>query len=147
MTDLIPRPYGSSTSPGSPRASAGTIGRLISLLLTSELRGFHSLRRPSAFMIFCPVIITGYYGWNMREVPTTEAKSRLAELLRAVEYGETIAITRHGKTVARLTPALDQERASQKEAVERFRAWREQRPRTGMTREEILTARHEGHRW
>ncbi len=82
----------------------------------------------------------------MREVPTTEAKSRFAELLRIVEYGETVAITRHGKTVAHLTPALDQERASQKEAVERFRTWRRQRPRTGMTLEEILAARHEGHR-
>ena len=82
----------------------------------------------------------------MREVPTTEAKSHLAELLRAVEYGESIAITRHGKTVAHLVPAVDQKRAAQKEAVERFRAWRRQRSRTGMTREEILAARHEGHR-
>ena len=82
----------------------------------------------------------------MREVPTTEAKSRFAELLRVVEYGESIAITRHGRTVAHLIPAVDLERASQEEAVERFRAWRRQRPRTGMTREEILAARHEGHR-
>ena len=82
----------------------------------------------------------------MREVPTTEAKSRFAELLRVVEYGESIAITRHGKTVAHLIPPVDHERASQKEAVERFRAWRRQRPRTGMTRKEILAARHEGHR-
>lgn len=81
----------------------------------------------------------------MREVPTTEAKSRFAELLRVVEYGESIAITRHGK-VAHLIPAVHRERASQKEAVERFRAWRRQGPRTGMTREEILAARHEGHR-
>ena len=42
----------------------------------------------------------------MREVPTTEAKSRFAELLRVVEYGESIAITRHGKTVAHLVPAV-----------------------------------------
>ena len=82
----------------------------------------------------------------MREVPTIEVESRFAELLRVVEYGESIAITRHGKTVAHLVPAVDHERASsQKEAVKRFRAWRRQRPRTGMTREEILAARHEGH--
>ena len=54
----------------------------------------------------------------MREVPTTEAKSRFAELLRVVEYGESIAITRHGKTVAYLVPTVDRERASRKEAVE-----------------------------
>ena len=64
----------------------------------------------------------------MREVPTTEAKSRFAELLRVVEYGESIAITRHGKTVAHLVPAGDQERASQRDAVERFRVWRRERP-------------------
>ncbi len=82
---------------------------------------------------------------NMREVTTTEATARFAELLREVEYGELIAITRHGKTVARLIPAVDHGRASREGAVERFRAWRRQRPRTGMTREEILAARHEGH--
>ena len=82
----------------------------------------------------------------MREVTTTEAKSRFAELLRDVEHGESIAITRDGKTVAHLIPAVANDRASQEDAVERFRAWRRQRPRTGMTREEILGARHEGHR-
>lgn len=81
----------------------------------------------------------------MREVTITEAESRFAELLREAEYGESIAITRHGKTVAHLIPAVDHGRASQEEAVERFRGWRRQRPRTGMTREEILAARHEGH--
>ena len=83
----------------------------------------------------------------MHEVRATEAKARFEELQRFVEHGESIAITRHGKTVARLVPAADNERASQKEAVERFRAWRRQRPRTGMTREEILTLRREGLRW
>lgn len=81
----------------------------------------------------------------MHEVRTTEAKSRFAELLRDVECGESIAITRHGKPVAHLIPAVDHKLASQKETVERFRAWRRQRPRTGMTREEVLAARHEGH--
>ena len=43
----------------------------------------------------------------MREVAATDAKAHLAELLRAVEYGETVAITRHGKTVAHLSPPGD----------------------------------------
>ena len=42
----------------------------------------------------------------MREIQVTEAKARLAELLRVVEHGETVAITRHGKPVAHLVPAL-----------------------------------------
>lgn len=83
----------------------------------------------------------------MREVRATEAKARLAELLRAVEYGEAVAITRHGRPVAHLVPAPDQERARRKEAVARFRARRRGWRRIDMSTEEILAARHEGHRW
>ena len=82
----------------------------------------------------------------MREVPTTEAKSHFAELVRAVEHGETIAITRHGKTVAHLTPALDQERAARKEAVERLRAHRRRWRHVEATTEEILAWIREGRR-
>ncbi len=83
----------------------------------------------------------------MREVMATEAKARLAELLRAVEYGETIAITRHGKTVAHLTPATDQNGVVQRAAVERFRAWRKRRRPVGMTTDEIVELVREGRRW
>ena len=57
----------------------------------------------------------------MREIAATEAKTRLAELLRVVEHGETVAITRHGKPVAHLVPAPAQDRANRERAVERFR--------------------------
>lgn len=40
----------------------------------------------------------------MRTVQIVEAKARLSALLAAVEAGEEIAITRHGKVVARLVP-------------------------------------------
>lgn len=83
----------------------------------------------------------------MREVRVTEAKARLAELLRVVEYGETVVITRHGKAIAQLVPACRQERISHEEAVARFRAWRRRRRRIEMSTEEILAALHEGHRW
>ena len=53
----------------------------------------------------------------MREIQATEAKTRLAELLRAVEHGETVAITRHGKAVAHLVPADTQDRASRERAL------------------------------
>ncbi len=82
----------------------------------------------------------------MREVQSTEAKARFAEILRNVEQGETIAITRHGKTVAHLVPARDQEQAERDAAVDRFLELRASWRPTGMTREEILAARHEGHR-
>ena len=83
----------------------------------------------------------------MREVAATEAKAHLAELLRAVEYGETVAITRHGKTVAHLSPAGDEGDAARKAAVERFRRWRKRRRPAGMTTEQILQLTREGRRW
>ena len=82
----------------------------------------------------------------MREVPTTEVRSRFAELLRVVEYGESIAITRHGKAIAHLVPAVDHERALRRAAVERLRARRRQWRRIDMTTEEILASIREGRR-
>ncbi len=37
-------------------------------------------------------------------VPLAEAKNHLSQLITRIEQGEEIAITRHGKTVARLMP-------------------------------------------
>ena len=37
------------------------------------------------------------------EFSTAEAKNRLPQLIRAVEAGEEVIITRHGKPVAQLT--------------------------------------------
>jgi prevent-host-death family protein len=44
------------------------------------------------------------------DVSIAEAKNRLPELIRAVEAGEDVVITRHGKPVARLAPAPAQSR-------------------------------------
>ena len=82
----------------------------------------------------------------MREIQATEAKARLAELLRNVEHGETIAITRHGKTIAHLTPAHAQDRTEREAGVDRFLQRRVGWAKTGMSPEEVLALRHEGHR-
>ena len=82
----------------------------------------------------------------MREIQATQAKTRLAELLRVVERGETVAITRHGKPVAHLVPAPAQDRANRERAVERFRQLRAGWKRVVFSTEDILAARHEGHR-
>ena len=82
----------------------------------------------------------------MREVRATEAKARLAEILRQVEAGETIAITRHGTAVAHLTPVPIGQRARWREAMDRLMQARSQWQPTGMSRAEILAARHAGHR-
>jgi prevent-host-death family protein len=45
------------------------------------------------------------YSYNLRmEVSTAEAKNRLSELIRAVEGGEQVVITRHGLAVAQIAP-------------------------------------------
>ena len=41
---------------------------------------------------------------NMRSVQVVEAKAQFSALLAAVEAGETVAITRRGKVVARMLP-------------------------------------------
>ena len=40
----------------------------------------------------------------MRRVQVTEAKARFSSLLAAVEAGETVAIMRRGRVIARLVP-------------------------------------------
>ena len=84
---------------------------------------------------------------NMREVPVTEARVQFFALIRAIERGESFAITRNGKPVAHLVPAEVQDRASRKKAVEEFRRRRAQWRPVDFSVEEFLAARHEGHRF
>ena len=82
----------------------------------------------------------------MLQVQATEAKARLGELLRTVERGETIAITRHGKEVAHLTPAPRIDLATNREAIENLKRVRSELGGIKMSVEEVLEARHAGHR-
>jgi prevent-host-death family protein len=41
---------------------------------------------------------------------TGEAKNRLPQLIRAVEAGEQVTITRHGKAVAKIVPPTKERR-------------------------------------
>jgi len=81
----------------------------------------------------------------MREVQASEAKTYLLQLLDEVEHGETIVITRHGKPIARLMPEAELRQQEVDRAIEGIMALR---LRTGkVTLQEILDARHEGHRF
>jgi prevent-host-death family protein len=73
-----------------------------------------------------------------------QAKTHLPRLIRAVERGETVIITRHGKPVAKLAPVEDQ-RANVAEVIERMKRARARRPKVPL--EELLAARHEGHKY
>ena len=85
----------------------------------------------------------------MREIPASEAKTHFARLLSAAARGETIAITRHGRRVARLVPDEDGRRARVERALENLeRRAKERREKFGPVRvEEILAWRHEGHKY
>ncbi len=59
----------------------------------------------------------------MRVVDELDAKNRLTALLREVEGGEVIAISRRGKPIARLSPVEDGfDRAKARAAADGLRA-------------------------
>ena len=60
---------------------------------------------------------------GVREVSVAVAKARFAEFLRAVEHGETVVITKHGRHVAAVVPAAD---------AEELRRLRAAGPKTGL---------------
>lgn len=49
----------------------------------------------------------------MRTVPVYEAKTKLSELLAAVEHGEQVTITRRGRAIARIVAVVDTEESAQ----------------------------------
>jgi prevent-host-death family protein len=81
----------------------------------------------------------------MREVQAANAQTHLPQLLDAVERGETIVIIRHGRPVARLVPDTGNRVALTVRAVDRIKALRSRKER--ITAAELLSARHEGHRY
>jgi prevent-host-death family protein len=61
------------------------------------------------------------------DVSIAEAKNRLTQLIRAVEDGDHVVITRHGKPVAQLTPPPAERRrvrlGEMKDRVELLPGW------------------------
>ncbi|NVN85795.1 MAG: type II toxin-antitoxin system prevent-host-death family antitoxin [Rhodopseudomonas sp.] len=81
----------------------------------------------------------------MKQIQASEAKAKFSELLDQVEQGETIAITRHGKVVARIAPPENRRPADVVQAIEELK---ELRKGSGpVTIEEILAWRDEGRRF
>lgn len=60
----------------------------------------------------------------MTTVGAFEAKTQFSALLERVSRGEEIVITRHGRPVARLIPAVVGDRARVDQAIARLRALR-----------------------
>ncbi|UUP18541.1 type II toxin-antitoxin system Phd/YefM family antitoxin [Nitratireductor thuwali] len=83
----------------------------------------------------------------MKTVPATEAKAKFSALLSDVERGEIVSITRHGRTIARMVPEESKRPEEVRRAVENIRKLRASLPKTGITIEEVLSWRHEGHKY
>lgn len=79
----------------------------------------------------------------MREVQSSEVKAKLPEYLDAVERGETIVVTRHGKPIAHIVPAPSAAKDRVRQALDGIAALRSKTGR--MPLRELLAARHEGH--
>jgi prevent-host-death family protein len=80
----------------------------------------------------------------MTAVSSYEAKTHLPRLIRAVERGETVIITRHGKPVAQLGPVQDRRQADMADAKARLEALRRRLPRIPI--EELIASIHAGHK-
>ena len=82
----------------------------------------------------------------MRAIQATEAKARLANVLRIVEAGETVAITRHGKTIAHIVPAAVNDRSERLVRINHFKSLRKQWSKSDVSAQEAMSWRHEEHR-
>jgi prevent-host-death family protein len=81
----------------------------------------------------------------VRTVQASDAKARLLQILDDVERGAAVIITRHGRAIARLVPEGRCRQEEIDKAVETLKALGR---RTGrITTEELLSARHEGHKY
>ena len=81
----------------------------------------------------------------MRDIQASEAKTHLPQILDEVERGEVVRITRHGRPIARLVPEESQRQKNVDQVIERIKALQK---RTGdVTVEDLLSAKHEGHRF
>lgn len=83
----------------------------------------------------------------MLTVGAFEAKTKLSELLDAVERGEEVVITRRGQPVAKLTPVQpNDDRERLKALAERIKVLRDSSGLKDTTVDEILEWRKEGRR-
>ena len=81
----------------------------------------------------------------MREVQASEAKAHLPQLLTEVERGESIIITRHGRAIARIVPEASERNVAVQRVKEELDRFRRTMPKISV--EEIISAKHEGHKY
>jgi len=65
-----------------------------------------------------------------RSITASAANRNFSEILRQVEHGDSVAVTRHGKTVARIVPTADKgdDRAARARRLKAYLERAAQRP-------------------
>ncbi|HEY3910261.1 MAG TPA: type II toxin-antitoxin system prevent-host-death family antitoxin [Stellaceae bacterium] len=79
-----------------------------------------------------------------REVQASDAKTHLSRLLDEVERGETIIVTRHGRAIARIVPEAHRRREID-DAIDDLKRLGKEVGHISI--EELLSLRHEGHKY
>ncbi len=74
-----------------------------------------------------------------------EAKTRLSELLVKVEAGEEVVIARGGQPIARLSPVDELE--ARRRLIRETLALRDSGRIKNVTQDELVTWKHEGHKY
>ena len=80
----------------------------------------------------------------MSEVQTAVAKIQVSGLFDEVERGESLVLTRHGREIATISPAVEFRRSEVAETLRELTEFRRKRGR--VTVDEILSWRDEGRR-
>ena len=78
----------------------------------------------------------------MQTYQASEAKTHFLRILDDVERGQSVAVTRHGKRVARLIPEVEVDRERVQRAVDSILEIRKRTKPVSL--QEILSARDEG---
>ncbi len=74
----------------------------------------------------------------MRQVGSYELKTHLSEVLDAVEHGQTVVVTRHGKPIAHIMPNPEFNREKVRHAVETLRNFPRTRLPKGVTVRDLI---------
>jgi prevent-host-death family protein len=81
----------------------------------------------------------------MQTIQASEAKTHFLRILDQVERGESVTVTRHGKTIARIVPVTPSDEERRERFERAMQGIRELRQKVGkLSIEEILSARDEG---
>jgi prevent-host-death family protein len=74
----------------------------------------------------------------MVTVSSYEAKTHLPQLLRRVEEGEEITITRHGQPIARIVPMQNRDRAALQAMIAEMREFRAHHKLNGLSIRQLI---------